>query len=102
MPRHSYHFRSFLLVLAVVLVLPVSAHAQQTTGGITGVVTDAQGGVLSGAIVDAVGQETGLKRTQISGGNGYYAFANLPIGHYTLTIGHDGFQTQVSPDISVQ
>jgi hypothetical protein len=91
-----------LTLFAVALLVVSSARAQQTTGGITGVVTDAQGGTLSGAVVDAVGQETGLKRTQTSGGNGYYAFVNLPIGHYTITVTHDGFQAEKLPDIAVQ
>jgi hypothetical protein len=79
-----------------------AAFAQQTTGGITGVVTDAQGGLIAGAAVDVIGEETGLKRGQMSGANGYYAFVNLPIGHYTITVTHDGFQTEVLPDIEVQ
>jgi len=88
--------------LFAVLLLPAIALAQQTLGGITGVVTDATGGLVPGAAVDAIGQETGLKRSQTSGDNGYYAFVNLPIGHYTLTVTHAGFQTQVLPDIAVQ
>jgi hypothetical protein len=47
---------------AMVFLLPLAAPAQQTTGGITGVVADAQGGVLAGASVTAVSAETGLKR----------------------------------------
>jgi len=101
MSRHSCIYR-FLAVVAFALLIPTRGIAQQTTGGVTGVVTDAQGGLLAGAVVDAIGQETGLKRTQKSGDNGYYAFVNLPIGHYTITVTHDGFQTEVLPDIAVQ
>ena len=101
MSRHSCIFRS-LLVFALGLMLPYAAIAQQTLGGITGVVTDAQGSVLAGAKLGVVGAETGLKRDQISGSNGYYNFVNLPIGHYTMTVSSDGFQTQVFPGISVQ
>src|ERR1035441_10241628 len=101
MSRHTCIFRS-LAIFAFALLIPVGAIAQQTTGGITGVVADAQGGVLSGAKVDVAGDETGLKREQVSGANGYYAFANLPIGHYSMTVAHDGFQTQAFPAISVQ
>ena len=61
-----------------------------------------QGSILQGATVAAVGQETGLKRNQVSGSNGYYNLVNLPIGHYTLTVEHDGFQSQVFPGILVQ
>jgi hypothetical protein len=91
-----------LAAIVFVLLLSVGATAQQTTGGITGLVTDEQGGVLPNAKADVVGDETGLKRSQKSGNDGYYAFANLPVGHYTLTVTHDGFQTQVFPNISVE
>jgi hypothetical protein len=101
MSTHPCVFR-WLSVVLIALSLPVLAVAQQTTGGITGVVTDPQGGILAGASVSVVGDETGLKREQTSGSNGYYAFANLPIGHYTLTVTHDGFQTNVFPNIEVQ
>lgn len=101
MSRHSCIYRLLAALLFSLLLVPAIT-AQQTTGGITGVVTDAQGGTLTGADVDVVGQETGLKRSQVSGSNGYYAFVNLPIGHYTITVKHDGFQTQVLPSIAVQ
>jgi hypothetical protein len=101
MSSHSCPFR-FLMVLSVLLLVPAVGLAQTTTGGITGVVTDPQGGTLAGADVAAVGDETGLTRQQVSGSNGYYAFVNLPIGHYTLKVTHEGFQTQVFPGIAVQ
>jgi len=91
-----------LSALVMVLLIAVAASAQQTTGGITGLVTDAQGGILPGSKVDALGDETGLKRSQVAGSNGYYDFVNLPIGHYTLTVTHDGFQTEVLPSVAVQ
>src|SRR5579864_5052851 len=100
MSRRS-HICHFLLVLSIVL-MPVIALAQQTTGGITGVVTDPQGATLAGANVTVLNSETGLKRTQVSGANGYYAFVNMPIGTYSITLTHEGFQTTVFPGILVQ
>ncbi len=108
MSRHSCIFRvmclsrtaiGFFLSLALFCGF---ASAQQTLGGITGLVTDAQGGLLTGATVTVVGDQTGLTRTQVSGSNGYYGFVNLPIGTYGLTVTHEGFQTQVFPGIAVQ
>jgi len=101
MCRQTCIFR-FLASFAVVFLFVAVAVAQQTTGGITGEVTDPQGGILTGANVTVVGDQTGLKRTQVSGGNGYYAFVDLPIGPYTVTVSHDGFQTQVTPGIVLQ
>src|SRR5271170_6957925 len=98
-------FRRCLLILVCqmvgfLLVCPV--FGQQTLGGLTGVVTDNQGGILSGTVVTAVGDQTGLKRIQTSGSNGFYDFANLPIGTYTLTFTKEGFQTQKMQSIPVQ
>jgi Carboxypeptidase regulatory-like domain/TonB dependent receptor len=77
------------------------AHAQ-TLGGIVGTVTDKTGSVLPDTNVTIVGDQTKLTRIQKSNTNGGYDFVNLPIGTYTLTFTHDGFQTQKIPSITVQ
>jgi Carboxypeptidase regulatory-like domain/TonB dependent receptor len=84
--------------------LPFSprAQAQQTLGGITGAVTDKTGGVLPDTVVTIVGDQTKLTRTQKTNANGSYDFVDLPIGTYTLSFTHDGFQTQKIPSITVQ
>jgi Carboxypeptidase regulatory-like domain/TonB dependent receptor len=91
-----------ILCQIVFFLVTCSGFGQQTLGGLTGVVTDASGGILPGTIVTVVGEQTGLKRTQTAGGNGFYEFANLPIGTYTLSFTRDGFQTQRMQAIPVQ
>ncbi|WP_433969030.1 carboxypeptidase-like regulatory domain-containing protein [Tunturiibacter gelidiferens] len=49
-----------------------------------------------------MGDQTGLTRTQTAGSNGFYDFANLPIGTYTLSFTKEGFQTQKMNAIPVQ
>src|SRR6202795_5035010 len=78
------------------------ARAQQTLGGITGTVTDASGAIVADATVTLVGDQTKLTRSQNTNSNGGYLFVNLPIGSYTLTITHAGFQSQTIPMILVQ
>ena len=78
------------------------ARAQQTLGGITGSVADKSGAMLAEAVVTIVGDQTKLTRTQNTNANGIYDFVNLPIGTYTLTFTHDGFETQKIPSITVQ
>lgn len=80
----------------------ISARAQQTLGGITGTVTDKTGSILPETVVTIVGDQTTLTRTQKTNVNGSYDFVNLPIGTYTLTFTHEGFQTQKVPSILVQ
>ncbi len=93
-------FSSFALFL---LFLAGSAPGMaQTLGGITGVVTDSGGAILPGTTVTAVGDQTGLTRVQTAGSNGVYNLPDLPIGTYTLTFSHDGFQQAKYPAIQVQ
>ena len=87
---------------AVSSTIAPRAIAQQTLGGITGTVTDKTGSVLPETTVIIVGDQTKLTRTLKTNVNGSYDFVNLPIGTYTLTFSHDGFQTQKSPAIIVQ
>jgi hypothetical protein len=92
----------FALSLATPFSFTPRAQAQQTLGGITGTVTDTTGGVLPETAVIIVGDQTTLTRTQKTNANGSYDFVNLPIGTYTLTFTHDGFQSEKIPSITVQ
>ncbi|HMD16029.1 MAG TPA: carboxypeptidase-like regulatory domain-containing protein, partial [Terriglobales bacterium] len=88
--------------LLIPFALIPCAYAQQTLGGITGSVADKTGSVLPNTEVTAVEDQTTLTRTQKTNANGSYDFVNLPIGTYTLTFTHDGFETQKIPAITVQ
>jgi len=100
------HIRRFVSAVAVfagtAFLSTPYANAQQTLGGITGTVTDASGAVISGATVNMVGDETKLSRSQNTSASGSYAFVNLPIGTYSLSITQQGFQSQNIPGIQVQ
>ena len=90
------------VLLLTALTLPTLTFAQQTLGGITGSVSDESGAMLPGTTVTVVGNETTLTRTQTTSDSGTYLLVNLPIGSYTVTFTHDGFQTQKIPSIMVQ
>jgi hypothetical protein len=93
---------SLTLCICLALAFAPGARSQQTLGGITGTVTDTTGGVLADTLVTLVGDQTTLTRTQKTNSTGSYEFVNLPIGTYTLTFSHDGFETQRIPSILVQ
>src|ERR1700722_10579597 len=92
----------FLAGLTMLSLLPPRALAQQTLGGITGTVTDKSGSVLPETSVTIIGDQTKLTRVQQTNANGSYDFVNLPIGTYTITVTHPGFETQKLPTILVQ
>jgi hypothetical protein len=91
-----------ILLVAVLAQLTLCALAQQTLGGITGTVSDKSGSVLPDTTVTIVGDQTKLTRSLKTNGNGSYDFVNLPIGTYTVTVSHDGFETEKLPSILVQ
>ncbi len=90
------------LVCSGILLLSSPSFAQQTLGGITGTITDASGGAVVDSEVTLVNDATQLTRVQKTSSTGSYDFVNLPIGTYSLTITHDGFQTLKIPAVPVQ
>jgi hypothetical protein len=91
-----------ILLVTVIFQLSLCALAQETLGGITGTVADKSGSVLPDTTVTIVGDQTKLTRTLKTNATGAYDFVNLPIGTYTVTVSHDGFQTERLPSILVQ
>src|SRR6202795_1161256 len=100
--KFPFGFFAFCLCWCFCLLLSPAALTQQTLGGITGTVTDSSGGALVDTTINLVNDQTTLTRTQKTNDIGSYDFVNLPIGAYTLTITHTGFQTVRIPSILVQ
>lgn len=92
----------FLLSFGLLLACTTSTQAQQTLGGITGTVTDSTGAVIAGATVSVVNDQTSLTRTETTSADGAYTIVNLPIGSYTITFTHAGFESQKVPSIVIQ
>ncbi len=101
----AMHRKLGIFLLAAVLqfsLFSLFTFAQQTLGGITGTVSDRSGSVLPDTMVTIVGDQTKLTRTLKTNGSGAYDFVNLPIGTYTVTVSHEGFQAERLPSILVQ
>ncbi len=79
-----------------------SLQAQTTTGGIVGVVKDADGAAVPGATAKAVNTATNAEFTTVSGDTGQYVLRGLPVGPYTLTVELSGFQTFKRTDIVIR
>ena len=89
---HAPRWLRAAVALAVFLSFAGPAAAQTETGRITGVVTDATGGILPGVTVKAKAVGTGATRTVVTDSLGVYVFANLPPAQYDITTELDGFR----------
>ena len=76
-----------------VLLWGVTAVAQESGGAtINGSVTDASGGLVTGAKITATQTSTGAQRTTQTSSAGLYSLSALPAGSYDVTIGATGFK----------
>ena len=62
---------------------------------ILGTVADASSAIIPGATVTARNVETGQSRSIITGADGTYRLAQLPVGVYELRTEHPGFRSEV-------
>jgi hypothetical protein len=90
------------VALAVLFFVLTPMQAQQTLGALNGTVVDASGAAVPNATVTATDNSIGVTRSTKSQGNGFYQIFNLPIGTYTITVTHDGFETSVTSGLAVQ
>ncbi|AMY11746.1 TonB-dependent Receptor Plug Domain protein [Luteitalea pratensis] len=67
--------------------------AQTTTGGLTGVIRDSDGGVVPGATVNATATATGTTLSAVTDEAGQYLLRGLPVGTYKVQVELAGFQT---------
>ena len=88
-----------VLVLAAVVGSPLPASAQEYRATLTGLVADAQGGVLPGATVTATHVETGTAHVATTEASGTYTFAFLTPGNYTIAAELQGFTRLVRENV---
>jgi len=85
--------RVALLCLAALVGLPHLALAQRVTGQIVGTITDASEAILPGVTVTLKGPSIVGSQTATSNEKGFYRFAALPPGAYSLSFALSGFGT---------
>src|SRR5689334_13631581 len=91
---------SLVLLLIAGLVLP-AALAQETTAGLQGTVKDPSGAVVSNATVEVTGTALIGKKIVVTDASGYYRFANLPPGTYTMLVSAPNFRSIKQENISL-
>jgi hypothetical protein len=93
---------SWLLLTALVVLLPASASAQAPgTGAIAGKVLDSSGAVVPGAHVSVIDDGTGVARDVVSNEQGAFRSTSLSPGSYSVTVEVPGFQREVVHQINV-
>jgi hypothetical protein len=93
-------FRVCTLIFGLMLATSSVAAAQVQSGTITGIVTDEQGGVLPGVVVNMT--STDRTATFTTGADGRFRFLALPPGMYTVTFELAGFRTIAREQIEVR
>ncbi len=95
-------FITFGLVLTLILSpLALRAQVQSTTGSIQGDVTDASGGLVPGAAVEADETDTGTAHLATTDSSGHFAFPSLKPGPYVVKITKAGFASVVQNNIAL-
>src|SRR5216683_3344001 len=82
--------RLFLAVL-VILTLGVAANAQTFRGAINGTVTDPSGSSVPNAQVKATEVATGIDHATVTTSDVAFAFQDIPLGQYKVTVTAPGF-----------
>jgi carboxypeptidase family protein len=92
---------SYLSLLLAVLLSSSVVALGQTTGTISGTVTDEKGAVIPNANVTARNIERNISRNLQTGSDGNYRFENLPVGPYEVSVEATGFSKYVQSGITL-
>lgn len=84
------------------ILVPATFAQVQTTGTLSGTVTDTNGALLSGVQVNIENPATGFKRESTTSGEGRFIFTVLPVGAYNLTFKQEGFSTAQTENVRVE
>lgn len=90
-----------ILLVSVVAFASRGLVAQSTFGTILGTVLDSSGAVIPNAQVTLLNTGTTATRTDLTDEKGNYAFRNIDVGSYKLTIAAQGFQAESLPDLAL-
>jgi Carboxypeptidase regulatory-like domain/TonB dependent receptor len=85
--------RTLMLAVAATMICQ-GAIAQETTGSISGTVTDPSGAAIKDATVALINTDRHATiRTVSTNGAGFYTATSLPLGTYTVQVTDSGFKT---------
>ena len=89
------------VVISLMFTLATVSFAADVNGRIKGVVTDPSGAVVAGVHILAVNLATGVSFDAVTGGDGVYLFAQLPVGTYSVTAAAPQFKKFTATGITL-
>jgi hypothetical protein len=95
-------FRVLRLAIPALLLVLFASNAQaQFQASVQGTITDTQGAAVQGATVTLTDQATQTAKTTTTSAEGFYRFAEVAPGKYTVTVEAKGFQKNITNDVTV-
>jgi len=91
----------FAVALLALVWIALPACAQTFRGSINGTVTDPSGAYVAGATVKATELATNIDHTTTTSNEGQFAFQDIPLGYYKVTVAASGFVTAVVDKVEV-
>ncbi|MBV9404322.1 MAG: carboxypeptidase regulatory-like domain-containing protein, partial [Acidobacteriaceae bacterium] len=98
--RRTFAHHSFLLLFSAVIAVSI-AYGQTFRGAINGAVTDQTGAVIASANVTATEKSTSVSYNTLTTSDGAFAFQDLPLGEYTVTVVASGFKKETVSNVTV-
>ncbi len=93
--------KRLVLAILVVLSLAVVVNAQTFRGAINGTVSDPSGAAVPNAAVKATESGTGIDHNTVTTSDGAFAFQDIPLGLYKVTVTATGFPTYAVDKVEV-
>src|SRR6267378_1460971 len=93
--------KRLVLAILAVLSLAAAADAQTFRGAINGTVMDPSGAVVPSAAVKATESTTGIDHTTTTTNDGVFAFQDIPLGFYKVTVTASGFPAYTVDKVDV-
>src|SRR5262245_18072859 len=92
--------KRFLFLALMLCLSALTASAQTTAGRLSGTISGPDG-VLPGATVSAVDNNTAKEVTATSDSDGHYLIPQLEFGTYTVTVKANGFKTYIANEVKI-
>src|SRR5262245_3509477 len=100
--QRSYVRLLSLLTIAPLLALGAIVNAQTATATLKGVVSDAGGNAIPGAVVTLTNTATNLQKTFTADGGGHFTFTFVEPGFYALEAQAGGFKIHRQPRLQIE